>query len=91
MSLSYGVTVDLVVLPVFLFSVSFHLMCVHINFSSVQIAERPPFGKELLIPLSIFSQCILTFCNFSYFPFGFEEGIWVLIAVVPHRRLNPGI
>ena len=57
-------------------------MCVHINFSSVQIAEWQPFGKELLTRLTIFSLCILTICNFSYFPFGLEVGIWVLIAPV---------
>ena len=44
------------VLPVVLFrfsdacfgvrvSVTFHLMCVHIIFSSVSVAEWPPFGK----------------------------------------------
>ena len=26
-------------------SVTFHLMCVHIIFSSVSVAEWPPFGK----------------------------------------------
>ena len=25
------------------------------------------------------SLCILTICKFSYFPFGFESWIWVLI------------
>ena len=34
-------------LPVFFVrvSVTFHLMCVHIIFSSVSVAEWPPFGK----------------------------------------------
>ena len=27
--------------------------------------------------------CSVLFCNFSYFPFGFEGWIWVLIASVP--------
>ena len=58
-------------------------MCVHINFSSVWVAEWPFFGKELLTRLTIYSLCILTFCNFSYFSFGFEGWIWVLIASVP--------
>ena len=37
---------------------TFHLTCVHIICSSVWVAEWPPF-------------CILTICNFNYFPFGF--------------------
>ena len=56
----------------FLFLVSeFHLMFVHIIFSSVLVAEWPYFGKELLPRLTICSLCILTICNFSYFPFWF--------------------
>ena len=51
-----------------------------IYFSSVWVAEWPPFGKELLTRLTICSLCILTICNFS---FGFEGWIWVLIASVP--------
>ena len=47
--------------------VTFHL-CVHIIFKSVGVAERPPFGKELLNRLTICSLCILTIYNFSYFP-----------------------
>ena len=52
-------------------SVAFHLMFVHIIFSSVSVADWPPFGKELLTWLTICSLCILTICNFSYFPFWF--------------------
>ena len=50
-------------------SVMFCLMCVHIMFSSLWVAEWPPFGKELLTWLTLFSLCILTtsICNFSYF------------------------
>ena len=44
---------------------TFRLMCVHINFSSVSVAEWPPLGKKLR------SYCILTICNISYFPFWF--------------------
>ena len=45
------------------------------------------FGKEHLTRLTICSLCILTICNFSYCPFGFEGGISVLIAPVPgHLR-----
>ena len=43
-------------------------MCVHILFSSVWVAEWPPFWKELLTRLTICSLCNLTICNFSYFP-----------------------
>ena len=45
---------------------TFHLMCVHIIFSSVCVAEWPLFGKELLTRLTIChicSLCILTICN----------------------------
>ena len=49
----------------------FNLMFVNIIFSSVWVAECPPFGKELLTRLTICSLCILTICYFSYFPFYF--------------------
>ena len=62
-----------VVVPCCLFlvsvSVTFHLMNVHIIFSSVWVAEWLPFRKQLLTRLTICSLCILTICNFSYFPF----------------------
>ena len=48
---------------------TFHLMFAHIIFSSVWVAEWPPFGKALPTRLTICCLCILTFCNFSYFPF----------------------
>ena len=38
---------------------TFHLMCVHIIFSSVLVVEWPPFGKELLTRFTICSLCIL--------------------------------
>ena len=38
-------------------------MCVYITFSSVWVADWPPFGKELLTRLTICSLCILTICN----------------------------
>ena len=54
-------------------SVKFHRnMRVHINSSSVWVAAWSPFGKELLIRLTICSLCILTICNFSYSRFSFE-------------------
>ena len=52
-------------------SVTFHLMSVHIMFSSVLVAELPSFGKVLPTRLTICSNCILNICNFSYFPFWF--------------------
>ena len=52
-------------------SVTFHLMCVYIIFSSVSFAEWPPFGKKLLTRLTICSLYILTIFNISYFPFWF--------------------
>ena len=42
---------------------AFHVICVHITFGSVSIAEWPPFGKN-----TICSPCILTICNISFFP-----------------------
>ena len=57
----------------------FHLMCVHINFSLLSVAEWPPFGKELPCSLCIFTICKLSFIISS---FGIEGGIWVLIAPV---------
>ena len=54
-------------------------------FSSVWVVDLPPFGNELLTRLTICSLCILTscICNLNYFRFGFEGGIWVLIAPDP--------
>ena len=52
-------------------SVMFHLMCVHVIVRYVWVAEWPPFRKQLLTRLTIYSVCILTICNFSYFPFWF--------------------
>ena len=49
-----------------------HLMCVYIILSSVSVAEWPPFGKWLLVRLTICSLCVLTICNSSYFPFWFR-------------------
>ena len=54
-------------------------MFVHYTFSSVWVAEWPPFEKELHIWLVVCSHCILSICIF----FGFEGWIWVLIASVP--------
>ena len=69
-------------------SVTFDLMCVHIIFSSVWGAEWPSVWEELLTRLTMCSLCTLTICNFSYFLFGFEDCIWVLIASVPSIFLH---
>ena len=50
---------------------TFHFTCVHVIFSSVSVAEWPPFGKELLTRLAICSLCVLTSCGISCFPFWF--------------------
>ena len=51
--------------------VTVHVMCDHIIFSSVLVAEWPPFGKKLLTWLTICSLCILTICDISFFWFWF--------------------
>ena len=42
-------------------SVMFYLMCVHIIFSTVWIAEWPPFGKELVTRLRYVLFVLLLF------------------------------
>ena len=56
------------------FSVMFHFMFVHYTFSSVWVAEWPPFGRKLPARLAICSHCILSICNIYLFP------VLVLIA-----------
>ena len=41
----------------------FHFMFVHYTFSSVCVAEWPPFGKKLPARLATCSHCILSICN----------------------------
>ena len=50
------------------FSVMFHFMFVHYTFSSVWVAEWPPFGKKLPARLAICSHCILSIRNIDLFP-----------------------
>ena len=64
-------------------SVMFHFMFVHYTFSSVWVAEWPPFGKWLPARLAICSHCILSICNIFISRFGFKSGICLLIAPVP--------
>ena len=47
-------------------------MFVHNTFSPVWVAEWPPFGKGLPTWLAACSHCILSICNFRYFPFRFS-------------------
>ena len=54
-------------------SVMFHFMFVHYTFSSVWVAEWPPFGKLLPVWLAICSYCILSICNIYLFLFWFLE------------------
>ena len=48
-------------------SVMFHFMFVHYTFSSVWVAEWPPFGKELPARLAICSHFFLSNCNIYLF------------------------
>ena len=58
-------------LPVFDVRVLVTFTIVHISIGSVWVAEWPSLGKSLLTRLTIYSLCILTICNLSYFPFSF--------------------
>ena len=50
-------------------SVMFHLMFVYYTFSSVWVAEWPPFfGKKLPARLTICSHCLLSICIFYVIP-----------------------
>ena len=49
-------------------SLMFHFMFGYYTFSSVWVAEWPPFGKELPARLAICSHCILSICNNNLFP-----------------------
>ena len=46
----------------------FHFMFVHYTFSSVWVAEWPPFGKQLPARLAICSHFILSIFNLNLFP-----------------------
>ena len=65
-------------------SVMFHFMFVHYTFSSVWIAEWPPFGKYLPARLVFCSHCILSICYIYLFPtLDFASRICLLIGLVP--------
>ena len=59
--------------------VMLYFMLVHYTFSSVWVAEWPPFRKQLPALLAICCLCILYICNIFLFP----VGICLLIASVP--------
>ena len=64
-------------------SVMFHFMSVHYTFSSVWVAEWPPFGKYDR-SVAFCSHCILSICNIYLFPvLVLRAGFWLLIATVP--------
>ena len=48
-------------------SVMFHFVFVHYTFSSVLVAEWPPFGKHLPARLAMCSYCLLSICNIYLF------------------------
>ena len=52
-------------------SVMFHVMFVHYTFSSVWVAEWPPFGKKLPARLAIVLIVFCLFVIFIYFPLWF--------------------
>ena len=60
---------------------TFYLMFLY-YFSSAKVAELPRLGKELLTRLTICSVCIFVISRF-----GFECGVWVLIAPVPSHSI----
>ena len=64
-------------------SVIFHLIFAHYAFSSVWVADWPPFGKKLPAWLAICSHRLLSICILFISHFGFKSGILLLIAPVP--------
>ena len=49
-------------------SVVFRFVFVRCTFSSVWVAEWPPFRKWLPVRLAVCSHCILSTCNIYLFP-----------------------
>ena len=72
-------------LPVFgvrVSAVTFHSVFGY-TFSSVWIAEWSPFGKERPTRLAVCSHYISSLVILVFPRFGFEGGVWFLIAPVP--------
>ena len=63
------------------------LMCVQIVLGSVQVAEWPPFGKELLTRLTVFLFVLCMCVTLVIFQFGFDDRILVLIVQIQGRSL----
>ena len=63
-------------------------MYVQVILSSVDVSKWPPFRKELLIRLTVYSLCnMYSLCVIYHF--GFEDRIFVLIVLAPcHCLLN---
>ena len=57
--------------------VSPYVCIICLFFNSVQVTDKLPSR------LTLYSPCIMSIFDSSYFPFCFEGGIWVLIAPVP--------
>ena len=64
-------------------SVMLHFMVVHYTFSSVWVAELPPFEKQLPARYNIFSLYFVYLQHLFISRFGFKSGICLLIARVP--------
>ena len=68
-------------------SVVFHFIVVHYTFSSVWVAEWPPFGGGgawLPVRLAICSHCSLSICNIYLFPaLALKTGLAFCNAPVP--------
>ena len=54
-------------------SMIFHLMFVHYTFTSVLVAEWPPFGKKLGTRLAICTYCIWSICILFISHFSFKS------------------
>ena len=65
------------------FSIMFHFMFVHYTFSSVWVAEWPPFGNSCPLGQQFVLLVFCLFVIFIFSRFGFKSGICLLIAPVP--------
>ena len=71
------------VLSIARFSASFSaVFTLCIILGSLKVAEWPPFGKELLIQLTICPLCLMFICNFGFEDIFFSDcaRFWSLIV-----------
>ena len=70
-----------------LFGVSF---CAVVTYVSSYLAEWPPFGKELLIRLTVCSPCIVSIRNFGHFgeTFGLIAGMFLSLFTFLLNKLQ---